>query len=264
MRTGHVDREGVRLGFTEAGAGDPPIVLIHGMACDRSHLQPQLHHLSRRHRVVAVDLRGHGASDKPSGTYTTDVFGDDLCALFDRLDLDRPVLVGHSLGGSIALALAARRPEAVGALVLLDSGIRSPDAKHAELRPFYETLGGADHAERIAAFVHQRLFETTDGAELAAAVAACMAATPPHVFMAMAEGVLAFDSARAAAACSVPALIILATRPFADPDVIRTLPPNWQVGQVVGSGHFIQLVVPEQVNAMLDRFLALLPGGGVS
>jgi pimeloyl-ACP methyl ester carboxylesterase len=89
------------------------------------------------------------------------------------------------------------------------------------------------------------------------AVAATMAATPAHVFLAMADGVLAFDSLAAAQACTMPALIVLADRPFVEPALAK-LPANWRTGRVVGAGHFLQLVVPDQVNAMLDHYLALL------
>jgi len=254
----YLDHGGVSLAYLDVGAGDPPLVLVHGMACDHTHLLPQLRHLSPHHRTIAVDLRGHGHSDKPRGAYTTEVFGDDLLFLFDRLGLDQPVLIGHSLGGSISLALAARHPDRVGALVLLDSGIRANEAKRDELKPFYDELGGPDHAERVRRFVIDRLFEPTDPQDVLDTVATTMAGTPAHVFLAMGEGVLAFDSRAAAQRCPIPSLLILAARPFVPPDVVESLPPNWQVGRVVGAGHFIQLVVPNQVNAMLDRFLTLL------
>jgi pimeloyl-ACP methyl ester carboxylesterase len=255
-----LDHNGVQLAYRESGQGDPPIVLIHGMACDHTHLTPQFQHLSPSHRVVTLDLRGHGQSDKPTGDYTNEVFDQDLRFVFERLELDHPIVIGHSLGGSIALAMAASHPKLFGALVLLDSGVRAPTAKQAELQPFYATLGGADHAELVRQFVIDRLFEPTDGRAVIDRVAATMGATPAHVFLAMAEGVLAFDSRAAARAVQVPSLLVLASRPFADPDEVEKLGPNWQVGRVVGSGHFLQLVVPDQVNAMLDRFLELLGG----
>lgn len=257
--TGFIDHQGVRLAYVEAGRGDPPVLLVHGMACDHTHLLPQLLHLRDRHRVVAVDLRGHGSSDAPDGEYSGEVLGEDLRVVCQELGLDRPVVVGHSLGGSVSLALAERRPDLLGALVLMDSGIRRPDAKRAELQPFYDTLGGPDHVDRVRRFVADRLFLPSDGAELMEWVSATMAATPPHVFLAMAQGVVAFDSQAAAMACPVPGLLILSAQPFVDPAAVAALPPSWQVARVAGSGHFIQLVVPDQVNAMLDRFLSLLP-----
>jgi pimeloyl-ACP methyl ester carboxylesterase len=262
-----VERDGVRLACVEAGDGSPtgrpPVVLVHGMACDHTHLLPQLEHLAPRSRVVAVDLRGHGSSDKPDGTYTTGVFGDDLLAVLDELGVERPVLIGHSLGGSVCLDLAVRRPDVVRSIVLLDSGVRSLDVRRADLQPFYATLGGPDHAERVRAFVAERLFEPIDGPAVLDTVATTMAATPAHVFLAMADGVLAFDSLAAARACTMPALLVLSDRPFVEPEVVASLPPNWRTARVVGAGHFLQLVVPDQVNAMLDRWLDLLQDGAL-
>jgi pimeloyl-ACP methyl ester carboxylesterase len=146
--------------------------------------------------------------------------------------------------------------------VLLDSGIRPPGGRRRDLAPFYASLGGPDHAERVREFVSGRLLEPTDGAEVIARVEATMSATPAHVFQAMGAGVLAFDSLAAARLCPVPGLLVLASRPsFLDAEALATLPDRWQVARVVGSGHFVQLVVPDQVNAMIDRFLSLLPPG---
>jgi pimeloyl-ACP methyl ester carboxylesterase len=254
-----IQRDGVRLAYEERGHGDRSVILIHGMACDHTHFAAQMAHLSKRCRVVAVDLRGHGHSDKPAAPYNNEVFGDDLRFLMEKLELGPSVFIGHSLGGSIALDLVGRHRELFEALILFDSGIRPPGPKSAELSPFYASLGGPDHALRVGEFVRRRLVEPTDGAELIKRIAATMGATPSHVFLAMADGVLAFDSHAAALAnTQVPSLLILGARPFAEPASVAALGPNWQIGQVVGSGHFIQMVVPEQVNAMLDRFLDLL------
>jgi pimeloyl-ACP methyl ester carboxylesterase len=251
-------RDGVRLAFRDEGSGGPPVLLVHGMACRHTHMTPQLEHLRARHRTVAVDLRGHGESSAPAGEYGIDVFVDDLLFLVEELGLERPVLVGHSLGGSISLATAVAAPDRVGGLVMLDSGIRPRAASSAELSGFYDTLGGDDHAERVRRFTRERLFDPVDPPDVIEWVADDMGSVRPDVFLAMGAGVLSFDSRAAALASTVPSLIILADRPFADPDTLQQLGPNWRVARTVGAGHFHQLVVPAQVNAMLDRFLELL------
>lgn len=257
---GIIDADGVRLAYTEAGHGDPNVLLLHGMACDRSQFELQLRHLARTHRVVSLDLRGHGDSDKPHGDYSTEALVEDVRWAITALGLDRPVVIGHSRGGSLALALAMAHPAMTRALVLLDSGLRPPGDRQQDLAPFYATLGGGDHAERVRAFAARMLLEPTDGAEVAARVAQTMAATPGHVFQAMAQSVMVFDNLAAAQQCPVPGLLVLAGRPaFLGAGVLDALPDSWQVARVVGSGHFVHLVVPDQVNAMIDRFLALLP-----
>ena len=119
-------RDGVALFYEEAGVGEPPMLLVHGIACDHTHLTPQLEHFSDGHRVVAVDLRGHGQSDAPHQEYTIEGFADDLAWVCARLGLENPVVVGHSLGGRICLGLAASYPDLPVAVVAMDSTIVPP------------------------------------------------------------------------------------------------------------------------------------------
>src|SRR3989454_11694460 len=99
-------RDGVALAFEEGGAGEPPILLIHGRSCDHTFMAPQFEHFKRKSRTVAVDLRGHGASDKPEQEYTPGLFVEDVAWLCQQLDLKRPIVIGHSLGGAVTLELA--------------------------------------------------------------------------------------------------------------------------------------------------------------
>lgn len=113
---------GLRLRVAETGpANGPPVLLVHGWgAClyTYRYLLPALARAGRR--AFAVDLRGHGLSDKPRGTgrYTADALCGDLLDLLDTLELGRVDLIGHSLGGAVALQIALRSPERVRRLVL--------------------------------------------------------------------------------------------------------------------------------------------------
>ncbi|MCU1429332.1 MAG: alpha/beta hydrolase fold protein, partial [Actinomycetia bacterium] len=117
-----VKRDDVELAYDTAGSGDPPIVFVHGWACDRSYFAPQFEHFAGGHAVASLDLHGHGESSRPdatSGAYDIDRFADDVLAVAEAAGFDRPVVVGHSLGGVTALACAAR-PGAVRAAVMVD------------------------------------------------------------------------------------------------------------------------------------------------
>ena len=94
---GQLRRDGVALFYEEAGEGDPPIVLVHGWCCDHAYFAPQFEHFRRAHRVVAVDLRGHGKSDKPRQDYTIEMLADDVAWLCGELGLVKPVVIGHSI-----------------------------------------------------------------------------------------------------------------------------------------------------------------------
>lgn len=251
-------RDGVRLAYEDAGRGDPPAVLVHGWTCDRSALAPQREHLSRRHRVVSVDLRGHGASDAPQQDYTMEVFADDVAALLRHLDVDRPVVIGHSMGGVIALVLAARHYGLAGAIVTLDAPVAPSDAMRRATATLVPALEGPGYREAQQTFVRRALLQPTDDPVRAQALIERMASAPQHVMASAFREMLACDTEAAAQACRVPFLYLYAAKPATDLKRLRQLCPQVMTGQTVGAGHFHQLEVPDQVNAMIDRFLALI------
>ncbi len=119
-----LDREGVRLAYIEAGPArpaSPPLVFIHGWMGDHHAILPQFLHFAETRRVVAIHLRGHGDSDAPEQDYTMAGFADDIAWQCRQLGLEKPLIVGHSLGGAIALELAGRHPDLPSGIVIIDS-----------------------------------------------------------------------------------------------------------------------------------------------
>jgi len=260
-------REGVALAYTEAGRGAPPMLFVHCWCCDHTFMEAQFAHFGRAHRVVSVDLRGHGESDKPEQDYTVAGFADDLAWLCDRLGLTRPVVVGHSMGGNVAFELSRRHPDLPAAVVAVDSAITPPPwlrqaaAKHAA------DLRGPDFEGTQRRFV-DGFFLPTDDPRIKERVLDGMASlSPPRAAVSSLEDhILVWDGGAAAAACTVPALLITAATPLSDLDALRHAVPRLVVGQTVGAGHFNNRLVPDQVNAMIDRFLevALVPAASLA
>ena len=112
----------VRLYYERAGSGECELLFVHGWCCDRTAFSPQFDHFARTHAVTALDLRGCGRSDQPEDGYTIPDFADDLAQFCAVVGIDRPVVIGHSLGGIIGVELAARHPSLPRALVLVDPG----------------------------------------------------------------------------------------------------------------------------------------------
>jgi pimeloyl-ACP methyl ester carboxylesterase len=112
---------GHRIAFAEYGEGDRVLVLAHGLLMNR-HMYDQLapEMASRGFRVITVDLLGHGASDKPVDmrAYNMSCFGDQLAALVEHLELDRPIVGGTSLGANATLEMAARHPRSARGLFI--------------------------------------------------------------------------------------------------------------------------------------------------
>jgi pimeloyl-ACP methyl ester carboxylesterase len=115
-------RPGATLSYLDAPGAGRPLVLVHGAGVDRGMYAPQLDALGAAgHRVVAVDLRGHGRSTIDHGIrITASELLDDLVALLEHLELQNPLLVGHSLGGNLAQALVRRHPHLVAGVVAID------------------------------------------------------------------------------------------------------------------------------------------------
>jgi len=113
----------VREWCVDAESAQPPFVLVHGLSSNAHTWDGVARRLAEAgHRVVAVDQRGHGLSDKPDGDYDFDTVTDDLALLIDALGLDQPIVVGQSWGGNVMLALGARYPKLARGLGFIDGG----------------------------------------------------------------------------------------------------------------------------------------------
>ena len=253
---GWLQRDGVALFYEEAGGEGVPFLLVHGIACDHTHLAPQFEHFGRAgHSVVAVDLRGHGQSGAPEDNYTIEGFATDLAWTCGQLGLEKPVVVGHSLGGEVSLALAAAFPDLPAAVVLMDSTIVPPSERADMIRSFIDSLWTPAYPEAMRGYF-SRLFLPTDDGERKARILEAASRTPQHVVAsAWEDGYFFYDTAAAVAACTVPVLYIDAGTSNTDLGRFGELCPQLVVGRTVGAGHFIQLEVPDQVNPMIERFL---------
>lgn len=119
-------RDGVNLSFLDVGKGGPPLVLVHGLAFDHSLFHRQIELFSSSRRVIAVDLRGHGASDRTASGYSVSDFTDDVAWLCYELGVFSPVFLGHGFGGAVCLELSARYPDLPAAVVTLSSPLSNP------------------------------------------------------------------------------------------------------------------------------------------
>ena len=113
--------DGLNTHYVVAGEG-PPLLLLHGLGASVVTWRDNIGPLSERHRVYAVDLPGHGDSDKPDIDYKIDTMIRFVADLAESLDIQRAGLIGNSVGGALGLMVALRYPDLVSSLVLVDSG----------------------------------------------------------------------------------------------------------------------------------------------
>jgi pimeloyl-ACP methyl ester carboxylesterase len=255
-----LQRDGIGLFHEDRGGSSPPFLLVHGWCCDHTYFAPQVEHfVSRGHRVVAVDLRGHGRSDKPHQEYTMQAFADDLAWLCATLGLDKPVVIGHSMGGIVAFDLACRYLKAARAIVMLDAAVVLPAGAKAAIPNMVEELRGPEYREAQRRYVTSALFLPTDDQTRKAHILDKMSCVRQYVMVSAMEGLHNYDPTAVAHNLRVPALYIAADEPQPRADMTRfhKICPNLMFGQTVGSGHFCQLEAPRQVNAMIDGFLKI-------
>lgn len=122
---------GFEVYYEDSGKG-VPVVFIHGMGGDSSEWSSFMPEFSKVIRCIAIDLRGHGKSEKPAQPYTQDMFAGDIAALLDILEIDKAYYCGISMGGFIAMKSALNYPEKVTGLILIDTAARIP-AKSIEV-----------------------------------------------------------------------------------------------------------------------------------
>ena len=251
--------DGARLHYADVGTGRPALLLVHGLCGRLQHWEPQARAFSRRHRVVRLDLRGHGRSDAPPGRYARRDFVADLEAFTRRLRLRGAVVIGHSMGGGVVLDLVQRRPELARGVVLVDSQVQRPRARRLHGHPTVARLAGDDYEGALRSMLAPGLGSTIDP-ELAERILSDSACTPQHVTVAAFRNATLRSAPRAAwRRLRMPILSLNSSTGMNTPEAVRTALPQAQFAQVVASGHWLQLEVPAQCNAMIRRFIACLP-----
>ena len=261
---------GIRLRYETWGVGSTPLVLIHGLGSSADDWFLQLPAFAPHYLCVAVDLRGHGLSDKPAGRYSVGLFAADVAALLRELDLAPAHILGLSLGGMVAQQLAIAHPQVVRSLVLLNTlpGVWPPPRQfvrmvlHRAIPPFLEDLRArrrmpdmTSFAERVAA----DLFPDPAAAFLRDLTAARIAVNDPAAYRRAILAVARFWPGPAFKRIACPALIIAGDADRVVPGVyrarLRKALPHAGYVPIPGGGHACNIDHADEVNAAVLEFL---------
>lgn len=254
------------------GNGTPPIVLVHGFACAHSDWAAQIAHLSPRHRVIAVDLRGHGESGGGPDECSIERYGADVAEVMRALDLHSAIVVGHSLGCRVVTEAALQAPDRVAGVVFVDGSQFAPGMAE----PLREAFAAPDGFVTLTGKWFSEMFTAKSDPAVAAAVVQRAQRLPRAIGEKMMLDLLRYDVTRFSTSLSdlrVPLFAIQATysnerrerRPLSQGqntpflDMLRSRIPSVRTEIITETGHFPQIDEAAQVNALLDAFLATLP-----
>jgi pimeloyl-ACP methyl ester carboxylesterase len=215
----YAEVERIRLYYERAGGGEPELLFLAGWCCDRTAFQPQFDYFARKHAVTALDWRGVGQSDSPGDGYAIPELADDVAAFCAAVGIEKPIVVGHSLGGMIAVELGGRHVPLPSALVLVDPGPIDPLPDRVEFfTRFAEQLEGPGGAEIRRTYVHD--FGTRDE-ELADWIVEHMCLPEQPVAAAVIRGVSEWNGREPFARCDLPVLL-LRSEVGDDSDLVRS------------------------------------------
>lgn len=250
----------------QQGRGAPPLLFVHGFACDHADWRLQTDFFSKSNEVVACDLRGHGATPGRPHECSIEHYGGDVAALILNFDFSNVFLIGHSMGCRVVLEANRLVPKRVGGLVLIDgsrAATGSPDAAEAAARAM---IGKAGYAAFAEALFRQMFFkESKESEAIVARAVRSSAAFGPELWPNMAR----WDAASldtALAAVRAPLLAIQSTtrnsqlqRAPMQPgdtspylDTVRAAGAKVEI--VPDTGHFTMLEAPERVNRLIEQF----------
>jgi pimeloyl-ACP methyl ester carboxylesterase len=252
--------DGLEIRYEVIGRGQPALVFVHGWSCDRSYWRAQLDHFASSHRVIAIDLGGHGESGLGRKDWTMAAFGRDVQAAVEAAGPEKVVLVGHSMGGPVIAEAAQLMPERVVALVVVDFFNEVDRRFSAKERDGFLAPMRADFRTTTQAFVRQEMFAPSSDPKLADQIAHDMASGPSSVAISAMENLLRYDQGAALARTKVPVRLINADKWPTDLKAARRHKPDIGLAVMPAIGHFLMMEDPAEFNRLLATAVDKLAG----
>lgn len=251
--------DGVPIHYSVVGKGEPSLVFIHCGGCNRNFWENQVAEFSKTNRVVTIDLPGHGESGSERKNWSIEGYGEDVKTVVTKLGLKRVVLVGSSMGGSIALEAAKRMPDNVVLIVPVDvlqnvEQTIPPEQLDAAIKQLR-----ADYKAAMTGFLNQMLFSPSTPAAVKTRVINEVTSRPPETAIAILEGIIGYQPAATLKELKVPIKAINGDLNPTNLEVNRKYAPQFDAVIIKGTGHYPMLEDPARFNQLLAEILKTLP-----
>lgn len=249
------------ISYSVYGKGDVTLLFIHGWSCDGRYWREQVPVFSRKYQVVTLDLAGHGNSALMRNDYTRQAFAQDVKAVVDSIGAQRVILIGHSMGGTIAAQAALLMPDQVIGIVAVDTLQNvEPTVTRAEIDEMFKPFS-IDFRSAAVNFVKSMFLEGADQ-KLVDWVAADMSSAPPQVGMSvfndMFSDYLRGGEAKLLEDVKVPVRCINARLWPTDEAANRRHIALYSVVYMDDVGHFLMLEKPKEFNRLLEEEIRII------
>jgi len=245
----------MRVHYQNYGEGKDAVVFIHGWSCNLNFWKANVPAFVNQSRVIAIDLPGHGESDKPQIAYSMDLFAKAIDAVLQDAKVERATLVGHSMGAPVIRQFYRKYPDKTRSLVIVDGSLR-PFSNPEQMKQFLDPLRGPDYkkqAELIIGFVSQGVKDKKASEEIKAA----MLSTPQHVMLGAFEAMMD-ETIWKEDKINSPTLAVMAKQPQWNAEYekfVRELVPGIDYQVWEGVSHFLMMDEPQKFNDTVLAFM---------
>lgn len=261
----HLSVDGVRLYYDEIGSGEP-LLFVHGLGSSSRDWFEQVPHFADRYRVLRIDLRGHGRSERPPGPYHIAQFARDVAVGLRRLDAAPAHVVGLSMGGMVALELAAAAPALVRSLVVTNSVADARLRTWSDLwfyvsrRLTVKALG----MRRVGRFLANRLFPKPEQETHRREFVKRWAENDKQAYLWSVDAIIGWSVLDRLPTISAPTLLVSSDQdytPVATKNRMAARMPNAELAVVSDARHALPVEKPEAFNAVVEEFLEAVSNG---
>lgn len=248
--------DGMRVHYDNYGKGSQALVFIHGWTCNAGFWKANIPAFIASTRVIAIDLPGHGLSDKPQITYSMDLFARAVDAVLQDAKVERAVLAGHSMGTPIIRQFYRKYPQKTLALVIVDGGLK-PLGTRAQMNQVIDPLRTPEYlksAEQSVTFLTSGMKNEA----LRTEVKTTMLSAPQHVMVSAMDEMLNPAIWQEQDQIKVPTLALMAANPMwnaAYEKYVRELAPGIEYQTWPGVSHFLMMDEAQKFNGTVLTFL---------
>ncbi len=252
QRQNVLSKDETKINFHAEGKGKPVLVFVHGWSCDKSYWNDQVKAFSPKYKVVTIDLAGHGESGSKRKNYTMELFGEDVATVVNKLKLDKVILIGHSMGGSVIIEAAKRLKRKVIGLVGADTYQSfkedwTAEQKEGFLKPFTEKF-----VDVTKGFV-KSMFPKTADSVLVKRIADDMSSAPPQVALSAMRNLFFYDPIPVLNEIQLPIISINCDMYPVAVEENRKYVKSYNVKMMKGVGHFVMLEDKDKFNQLLKE-----------